>query len=452
MTDSPSDPTAAASVPDIQPGLIPPEIPFEEWDPTECRYVTGEVPGIGGIVKRRLDDFLVDEIPAYEPSGEGDHLYLVIEKRSRTTNDAVRLLSRHFGVSMRDVGYAGLKDKHAITRQTLSLEHADESRVDSFEDEGIKILGVSRHTNKLRRGHLRGNRFVVKIRDVEPSNVLRARQIMNILERDGVPNFFGEQRFGYRHNGHLLGWMLIKEDWDTFLDEMLGGYDPQEPRRNAEARAAYDEGNFHKALKRWSTSHRFERQAVGTLSRGAPAHDAINAIDESQRGLLISAFQSALFNYILNDRIARGLFAQLMPGDIAQRHDSRGVFHIRNAEVEQPRCDRLEISPTIAMWGRDLERPAPPMGDWERAVLDWAEVAPEELETGVYQPTGTRRACRMIIRDSEVSGGVDEHGPYIRCAFDLPRGSYATIVLRELMKKNKSPEEPDDDSDDTADH
>lgn len=454
MTDWPSDSTASTG-PDIQPGLIPPDLPFEEWDPTECRFVTHEVPGVGGRVKKRVEDFLVDEIPAYEPSGDGEHLHLVIEKRSRTTSDAVRLLSQHFGVPMQDVGYAGLKDKHAISRQAMSLWRADPALADTFEDEGIKIIGVNRHNDKIHRGHLRGNRFVVKIRNVKPHDVLSAQKIINILEREGVPNYFGEQRFGYRHNGQLLGWMLLKEDWQAFLDELLGGHDPRERGRNTEARNAYDDGNYQKALKRWSTVHRHERQAVGTLSRGAPAHDAINAIDESQRVLLVSAFQSALFNYLLNDRIARGLFTELMPGDIAQLHNRRGGFLVRNIESEQHRFDRMEISTTGPMWGPDLEIPASPMGDWERAVLEWTGVTPEELETGVYQPRGSRRAYRMIIRDSQVSGGVDDHGSYIRCAFDLPRGSYATTVLRELMVKNKLPKKhprpSDDDTQDTQD-
>src|SRR5687768_3974452 len=124
-------------------------------------YLTGDEPGIGGRLKERPEDFVVEEVPLYEPEGRGDHLYLFVEKHKRLTTDVVRYLSRHFGVPWNSIGYAGLKDKHAVTRQWFSIEHVTEERAAQFQDEHIHILDFGRHPTKLRRGNLRANRFEI---------------------------------------------------------------------------------------------------------------------------------------------------------------------------------------------------------------------------------------------------------------------------------------------------
>src|ERR1041385_7390446 len=165
-------------------------------------YLTGDEAGIGGKLKERPEDFVVEEIPLYDPEGRGDHLYLYVEKRRRLTTDVVRYLARHFGVPWRSIGYAGLKDKHAVTRQWFSIEHVKEERAREFKDDHVQIVDMGRHPTKLKRGNLRGNRFTIKIRDVSLNEGLRARRILDRLVAEGAPNFLGEQRFGYRNNNH----------------------------------------------------------------------------------------------------------------------------------------------------------------------------------------------------------------------------------------------------------
>lgn len=409
-------------------------------DFSQFAYLTPDDPGIGGSIKQRPDDFLVDEVPLYPPEGEGDHLYLIVEKRRRLTTDVVRLLAKHFRVPPTAVGYAGLKDKHAITRQAFTIEHADPDSAGAFEDEHIKILGVDRQRCKLKRGHLAGNRFSICIRDADPTTVLRAKRILDRLDREGVPNYFGEQRFGYRRNNHLLGRQLLLGQWQAFLDTMLGQPDEHESEPAQAARQAYDEGDYKRALQLWPTVHRFERQAVGPLSRGAPPQDAINGIDATQRSLLVSAFQSAIFNRVIDRRLREEKFGAILQGDVAFEHESRHIFPVENPADVQPRYNAQELSPTGPMWGPKMKRAKGEVDDIDRQALEETGVTLEDMADGEYQPDGLRRPLRMLIRDPDVAAGVDEHGNYVKVRFELGRGCFATTVLREIMKNHDTPD------------
>ncbi|MHC4996269.1 MAG: tRNA pseudouridine(13) synthase TruD [Planctomycetota bacterium] len=400
-------------------------------------YLTEGVEGVGGELKQRPEDFVVQEEPLVEPSGEGDFLYLYVQKTKRITSDVVRLFSQHFCVAPESIGYAGLKDKHAITRQWLSIEHAKEERAMAFEDDHIQILGLDRHPVPLRRGGLRGNRFDIKIRAVAPGDVVRARAILDTLAQSGVPNFVGEQRFGYRNDGHLLGRLLLKGDDQGFLDSLLGK--PMEIDRPLlrDARLAYEAGDYARAIELWPTSHRFERQAVGPLSRGAPAGDAVNGVDLQHRKLLVSALQSAVFNTVLDRRLRDGWFDRFVEGDVAFDHTTRKVIEVTGADgvaAAQARYEAGEWSPSGPMWGRDMQEAGGEVGRIEREALAGAEVTLSDFESSPYEAQGSRRAMRMLIEDTRISAGGDEYGPYIGVSFMLPRGCFATVVLREIMK------------------
>ncbi|MGE3547410.1 MAG: tRNA pseudouridine(13) synthase TruD, partial [Kofleriaceae bacterium] len=148
--------------------------------PTELLpYLTRELPGIGGVLRSTDDDFVVDEVPMYAPSGTGDHVFVRIEKRGMNTIAAVGALARALGVAERDVGVAGMKDRHAVTRQWLSLPppiHPEQLQALSLV--GITVLETARHGHKLRTGHVRANRFVLRVRGVAPDAAERARAIL----------------------------------------------------------------------------------------------------------------------------------------------------------------------------------------------------------------------------------------------------------------------------------
>src|SRR5215217_6573673 len=160
--------------------------------------LTKDFPGVGGSIKRRAEDFFVQEVPLYEPSGEGEHVYCEIEKVGLTTFDAINRIAAAVGVSSRDVGYAGLKDARAVTRQILSVWGTTEEAMMKLQLPGITVRWAARHGNKLRLGHLAANRFAVKIRDVNPTDVVKLTAPIETIRRRGLPNYFGEQRFGRR--------------------------------------------------------------------------------------------------------------------------------------------------------------------------------------------------------------------------------------------------------------
>ena len=145
-------------------------------NPLPRRFLT-EAEGIGGRIKVRPEDFLVNELPLYEPCGRGEHLYLQVQKTGVAHGELISKIQRHFGVSEGAIGFAGMKDKVAITGQTISVHLlADPPSVD-LDDERIQVVEATRHTNKLRRGHLAGNRFSVRMREVDPlkAPVVKAR-------------------------------------------------------------------------------------------------------------------------------------------------------------------------------------------------------------------------------------------------------------------------------------
>ena len=176
---------------------------------TPLPHVTAACPGSGGRLKVDPEDFRVDELPAYLPSGAGPHLYLHVEKRGRTTRDVVRALARALGVGEREVGYAGLKDRAAVTTQWLSFPVARDPDPAALAGDGYRVLAASRHQNKLRPGHARGNAFEVAVRG---GDLAAAQRAAAALARAGLPNYYGPQRFGHGGANAALGRALLAPD------------------------------------------------------------------------------------------------------------------------------------------------------------------------------------------------------------------------------------------------
>jgi len=412
-------------------------------------FLTADLPGIAGVIKQRTEDFLVEEQPLYRTRGQGEHVYLLIEKTSLTTTDVVRDLAHTFRVGRNDIGYAGLKDKHAIVRQHFSVwlpDRDDEMEcIERLADRRLlKVLWSDRHTNKLRRGHHGGNRFVIRVRNVQPTDALKAKRIIDRLYAQGVPNFVGDQRFGYRQHNHILGRLLLCGEYQAMLDEMLGKAIDADPANMRKGRTAYDQRDYEEALKHWPRHLRFDRQALDALRQGRDAKQAVMAIYRTQREFLISALQSAMFNSVLDRRLREDKLTQLVPGDLAWKHDSRSVFAVdeETANTENASSGRvpsLEVSPSGPMWGINMTRAQGTPGEVESQVLDVFNLRHEHLAgVGDVYAEGARRPMRIALRDPEVTGGADGHGPYVKLAFEMPRGAFATIVLREVMKGTKA--------------
>jgi tRNA pseudouridine13 synthase len=396
-------------------------------------YLTRSLPGTGGRVKVYPEDFIVDEVPLYEACGEGTHTYFQIEKRGIPTPAAVSRIARAMGVRPQEIGLAGLKDAHAISRQYLSLEHADEQKIAAYSDPQIRVLWVGRHRNKLKPGHLAANRFTIRLRDVGAAELDRGRAILDTLTARGVPNYFGEQRFGKRGDTAELGRALLSGNLDEFMHVFLGRPRPDDPPDCRAARDAFEVDALDRAMKRWPRHYSNERRALAAYRKGRKASKAVGAIDKRMRRLYVSAFQSAIFNAVLARRI--DTIDRLLPGDLAKKTDTGGVFPVDDPATEQPRCENWEISPTGPLPGQRERLASSEAGDIERSALEALGVTAEDFDrAGSLKVLGTRRPLRWRPEQAEISAGLDAHGEYLELSFCAPPGCYATVAVEEITK------------------
>ncbi len=403
----------------------------------ERRLLAGTT--IGGRVKERAEDFLVDELPLYEPAGEGEHVYAFVQKQDLPHSELIDLLSRHFDVAPAQISSAGMKDRRAVTRQVVSLHMPGREPTSLHLDHPhLQVLWLARHTNKLRRGHLAGNRFVIKVRGLEPVHTPTIWRRLQELAAIGAPDFYGPQRFGYRTNNHLLGLLVLHERWDDALRELLGPDGAPYPVRQRERREAYARGDLTSALAGCGKHDHAERSCLRALLCGAQPRRAVLAAGGQATEFWISALQSAIFNRIVARRLDGGTLATLLDGDLAYHHRSGRSFRVDASMLQPgsdvfPRLESFEISPSGVMPGRDFPLAQGVPGEIERAACADFGVDASMFAQGKHAPTGTRRPLRVPVTNAQCDGGFDDHGAYIRVAFDLPAGAFATTVLHELL-------------------
>jgi tRNA pseudouridine13 synthase len=369
-------------------------------------YLTAELPGISGTIKAIPEDFEVEEIPAYEPSGAGDQLFLWIQKRGVAAEELTRHIARALEIHTGDVGVAGLKDRQAVTRQWISVPRSAESRVTAINSADIRVLDARPHTQKLRTGHLRGNRFRILIRDVPPDAVARVQPIREMLERSGLPNFFGEQRFGRDRETAALGLGLLRGDRTP-----LPGHWSRKRFLRKLALSAGQAVLFNRYLAR--------RMADGLLHTVLDG-DVMFKLRKGDRSNLCEA--------------PFGPFRQIGPVPFSERaiHDTDrgGIFYVTDRAAEQLRFDRRETvhagpiygSRTFAAHGEAAAR--------EAAILAEAGVNASQLRGFGKLLSGTRRANLVFLVDLNIT--PLPHGLEFR--FTLPAGSYATVLLAEFLK------------------
>jgi tRNA pseudouridine13 synthase len=338
-------------------------------------YITGDLPGIGGRIRVKPEDFIVEEVALFEPRGVGDHLYVSITKMGATTREVQEQLAELFDLKYQEIGIAGLKDKESVATQTFSV-NLEGDRLDPEDAEvlieehvGFRVNWAKYHDTKFRSGHLVGNRFRVLISDIKLIKSEAMERVQEISERihlHGIRNYYGEQRLGRRGKNVVAGWQIL----------------------NGEKRV----GN--KWLRRY----------------------------------LVSAYQSYLCNGYLAERLASGKFTELIYGDIVSGHDNANRYWVADIEVDQPRFQSKEVSFTAPMYGPKM-MPA----EGEAAVLE------DELfkDSGLTMDqlkrnrvTGARRLGRLVpeISVKQLNRGVE-------LSFTLQKGGFATTVLREYMKK-----------------
>ncbi len=364
--------------------------------------LTGDHSGTTGVAKQSPEDFVVEEIPLYAPTGEGEHLWIVIRKRDMTTAYLARRLSREFGISTRDIGYAGRKDRQAVTTQAMTLRGADPERAGKISIDGLEILEVTRHQRRIRRGHLKCNRFRLRVRQVDPALAAHARHSATILTERGLPNYFGPQRFGRSGTNATIGAHLLLNHAESAAELLLSG----------------------------SASTRSVRRMRHCLDRGDSFEKAVSLLSRDEKRLYLESLQSALFNRCLAQRLPT--FDQVEKGDLAWIHQKGAVFLVENPLAESPRAQRFEISPSGPIFGSKMTPSQESAGELEANVLR-ATLGPE-VTTATWRSTrlrGARRPYRVPIQDLEIQ--YEEPTGILQTAFSLPPGSYATGVLRELL-------------------
>jgi tRNA pseudouridine13 synthase len=412
-------------------------------------HLTADLPPTGGVIKKYDEDFLVEELPRYPASGDGTHIYFMLEKRGTTTLAALREIARRLGRKPNDIGYAGMKDAHGITRQVCSLEHVSERDLVAVEVSGVRIEVVGRHTNKIKLGHLAGNRFRIRMREVRRlddantagSVVARVEAILAKLAAEGVPNYFGVQRFGHRGDNAEVGRLVLRGEFAEALARVLGRPSALDQPAIARARQLYDEGNLEEAARAWPARFRDQAELCRVVARSP--QDSLRcwrSVSTSLRRLYVSALQSLLFNRVLAERItsqAGGVsgLARLEDGDVAWIHRNGACFKVESAAVEQPRCEAWEISPSGPLFGPKMKTPSGEPGAREAAILKGADVdfSPKRTRDGI-QIVGGRRPLRVPLDDASVTAGHDKRGAFLELVFSLPPGAYATCVTRELAR------------------
>jgi tRNA pseudouridine13 synthase len=409
-------------------------------------FLTAGIPAVGGVIKTRPEDFRVEELPLYEASGSGTHIYALIEKKDIGTREALDRIAQALNVSRRDIGLAGLKDARAVARQWISIEHIDPQRMEQVSTPEVRVLQTTRHTNKLKPGHLRGNRFTIRLRKLAlpaPHALQIAQEALSILSQRGVPNYFGPQRFGNHQDNHLLGKAVARNDAATFADVFLGR--PNESLDSPavlEARRLYEQGRYEEAAKAWPGQFFDHRRALRALAGGKGNKKKVfYTVDKHLKGLFISAYQSDLFNRVLAARMPD--IDKLLLGDMACKHDNGACFRVEQPDAEQPRCDRFEISPTGPLLGDRTTRLTGPAGEIENPILDAESLSDMDLrQMKHFGARGGRRPLRFQPRDINVTTGEDDLGSYMELHFELDAGCYATALLAEITKARPT-ETPD---------
>lgn len=281
------------------------------------------------------EDFVVDELALFSPSGVGEHTFVRIEKRDRTTEDVARLLARLANVALAEVGYAGRKDKVAVARQWLSVPCLDPAAALAFEAEGVRVLEAVRHAHRLRTGQLRANRFELVVRELSPEQLAALPESAARIVRAGIPNKFGAQRFGRHGDNAERARALLAGSW------------PGRDRRAA----------------------RF----------------------------LLSALQAEVFNAFLAARPLP--LDALEEGEVAVLHASGGAFVVEDLAREAPRAAAFEISASGPIFGTKLLAPRGAPAEREAAILRAAGVPQPLVPPRGIKLRGARRPVRVPVPD-----------------------------------------------------
>ncbi|OPY33266.1 MAG: putative tRNA pseudouridine synthase D [Methanomassiliicoccales archaeon PtaU1.Bin124] len=426
---------------------------FREAPADECglgmEVFYTDTPGIGGKLKVQAEDFVVDEVSKVLPrSDNGKYVIATVTSTNWEMNRLVRQLSKALGISRTKIGFAGTKDKRAVTTQLLSFEAPLEA-VQALNVHQVEVRDVFRSNKHLTIGDLVGNRFAIKVRDCNIKGEELQASVHSTQERlealRGFPNFFGPQRFGsIRPITHLVGRSIVKGDMEGAVLWYVAQPDEEEDEQSREARKRLqEERDYAAALSYFPQKLTFERMVIGWLERHPEDYvGAIRVLPSNLQMMFVHAYQSYMFNRILSERIRRGLpLNEPLPGDVVLPADKDGLpDHDKHVPVTENNMDlvRKQVRDGRAfisgvLYGQDSVLAEGQMGEIERSVVGSEGLKLEDFKVPQIPDCNSRGSRRELVagyKDLKTQCSDD----VLDISFTLGKGCYATVLLREFMK------------------
>jgi tRNA pseudouridine13 synthase len=338
------------------------------------------------VFKQNKDDFVVTELPLYDFSGEGEHLILKIRKKDLATWDAIELLAKFLNCSSRDFGYAGLKDKNAMTVQSISIHRKHEEALKSFNHDNLKILETTYHNNKIKIGHLKGNKFFIRLKRVGSIEKRKIEEALGQIVHHGIPNYFGYQRFGIDGDNYKKG--------KDIIDGKL-----KEKRRNLKQMYinAYQSHLFNSWL-----SKRIEISKLVIAFEPKEIYQKLNLP----------------LDVVKQMKKQKQPF-KLITGDLLSHYPFGKIFTIENLEEESEKFNERDRVPTGLLSGKKVKN-----------SVDLAYEIEKEFEAHTGED-GARRFAWIFPED--ISSNYKEDKNWMELQFYLPKGCYATEVIAEII-------------------
>lgn len=333
------------------------------------------------IFNHSADDFTVTEIPLYAFSGDGEHLILTVRKKNISTWDMLAVLASALNIKQRDIGYAGLKDKNAMTVQHISVHRSCEARLENFEHAHIKILNKTYHKNKIKLGHLKGNKFFVRLKKVLAIDRQKIDAAVQKIQETGLPNFFGYQRFGANFDNHEKG-----------LDLIARG-----------ARARTREEKFYISAYQSALFN-------GWLSKRLELSHLAASLSEAEFRKIFAA-----------DVRSQGQFFKLLSGDLMSHYPFGKLFWAQDLTSEAQKFAARDRVPTGLLSGRAM------------FAKDAAWEIEKEFSREMPNANGDRRFAWIF---PEITRAIyKEEKAHYELEFFLPKGSYATVLIEEILHR-----------------
>lgn len=336
--------------------------------------------------KQSKEDFTVDEIPLYEFTGDGEHLILRIRKKDLSTWDMVEILSNQIGCKSRDIGYAGLKDKNAMTIQYISLPRKFEEQVEQFVHPQIKVLEKMYHNNKIKTGHLKGNKFFIRLKRVQDVHKMKLESALEQIVNYGMPNYFGFQRFGIDGDNYIKG------------KEIIEGHKKE---RNRKLRQMYINAYQSHLFNEW-LSKRIEISKIIDNFKANEISDRLG-LDEKT----IKQIQKQPHPL------------KLLKGDLMSHYPFGRIFYVEDMESESTKFYQRDRVPTGLLSGKKAKH-----------AQDDALKFEEEFIHETHEH-GSRRFAWIFPEN--ISSNYKEEKAWFELSFELPKGSYATELIAELL-------------------